>query len=93
MKKQPKRPKLVHRETREILSANVVRLLEKRFPDAPDRVEALHKRSTLSRSTIQRARDASHGISVDSLGHMAMALGCEPHELLRRPNKAEGQAT
>lgn len=92
MKKQSRRPKLVHRETREILSANVIRLLEKRFPDAPDKVEALHKRSTLSRSTIQRARDATHGISVDSLGHMAMALGCEPYELLTPPDKAKDPA-
>lgn len=88
MKKTGKRSTPPHMESREILAANLRARMDERFANAADRVEALHKRSGVARSTIQRILKSEVGATLDTIAHAAMALGCEPYELLLPPQRA-----
>ena len=87
MKTQPKRPKFVAQETREIIAENLAAKLVRAFPALPyktDQYEALSKRTGVSSSTVQRAAKAEVGITVDVLAQMASGLKCDPADLLIR---------
>lgn len=91
MKGQPKRPKFVALRTRKILAANVIARMEARYKDNGDKFKALAEDAGTSLSTIQRVTQPdrySVGVTVDVLTQVAMALRCEPAELLQDPQAA-----
>lgn len=81
-----KRPKFIARETREIIAANVKRLMEQQFAHSTNKPAALAKRIGTSESTVQRVLSGDVGITVDVLAQVANGLRCEPADLLRSPN-------
>lgn len=85
MKGQTKRPKYAAIRTRRIIAANVVSRMEHRYRGVGDKYKALAEDAGTSLSTVQRATRPDHystGITVDVLTQIAMALRCEPYELL-----------
>jgi hypothetical protein len=92
---QMKRPKYTAVRTRRIIAANVLVKMELRYRGVGDKFKALAEDAGTSLSTIQRATQPdsySTGISVDVLTQIAMALRCEPYELLTPPEVADIQA-
>ena len=67
-----------HMATRQRLAVNIERLREKRNWSLPDLAEA----ACVSRSLVYEARDRVRGISIDTLGFLAEALGCDVLDLL-----------
>jgi hypothetical protein len=85
MKGQTKRPKYAAVRTRRIIAENVIARMETRYHGIGDKFKALAEDAGTSLSTVQRATDPDHyatGITVDVLTQIAMALRCEPYELL-----------
>jgi hypothetical protein len=83
-----KRPKYTATRTRRVIAANVLVKMELRYRGVGDKFKALAEDAGTSLSTIQRATQPdsySTGISVDVLTQIAMALRCEPYELLMPP--------
>jgi hypothetical protein len=62
--------------------------MELRYRGIGDKFKALAEDAGTSLSTVQRATKPDHystGITVDVLTQLAMALRCEPYELLTPP--------
>jgi DNA-binding Xre family transcriptional regulator len=86
VKGSTKRPKYAATRTRRVIAANILVRMEARYKGVGDMYKALAEDAGTSLSTIQRATNPDHhntGITVDVLTQIAMALRCEPHELLR----------
>jgi DNA-binding Xre family transcriptional regulator len=91
VKGQTKRPKYVAVRTRRTIAENIVARMKVRYAEAGDRTKALAEDAGTSLSTIQRATNPDRyatGITVDVLTQIAMALRCEPEDLLRRDRAA-----
>jgi DNA-binding Xre family transcriptional regulator len=90
-----KRPKFTATRTRRVIAANVLVRMEIRYRGIGDKFKALAEDAGTSLSTIQRATQPDRhntGITVDVLTQIAMALRCEPYELLLPPHPEELQA-
>ncbi len=85
MKGQTKRPKYIAARTRRVIATNILRRMESRYKGMGDKYKALAEDAGTSLSTIQRATNPDRytvGITVDVLTQIAMALRCEPFELV-----------
>lgn len=86
-----KRPKYTALRTRRTIAANILKRMEARYPSVGDKYKALAEDAGTSLSTIQRATAPdrySTGITVDVLTQIAMALRCEPSDLLSEDREA-----
>lgn len=87
MKGVTRRPRLVSMAVRKIVAANLLARMAERFPHAGDKVRALADASGMARASIQRILQVDvAGATIDTIGHLANALHCEPYELLM-PNR------
>jgi DNA-binding Xre family transcriptional regulator len=89
---QTKRPKYTAVSTRRIIATNILARMESRYRGVGDKYKALAEDAGTSLSTIQRATKPDRhgtGITVDVLTQIAMALRCEPYELLTPPSLLE----
>jgi DNA-binding phage protein len=81
-----KKLKGVDMRVRDALTKNVNRLVNVRYRNSSNRVNALAKDSGVGRSTVQRILDPetydSVGPSIDTVAQIAQALNCRPYELL-----------
>lgn len=85
VKGQTKRPKYAALRTRRVIAENVRARMEVRYKGLGDKFKALAEDAGTSLSTVQRATSPdrySTGITIDVLTQIAMALRCEPHELM-----------
>ena len=67
---------------RDVLAANVRALMDREFKDSDNRPMALHLKSGVSLSTVQRTLDASTGASIDTIESLSLALGVSPYQLI-----------
>lgn len=87
-----KRPKYAAVRTRRVVAENVLLRMNQRYTSNTDKYKALAEDAGTSLSTIQRVTQPDVygvGITVDVLTQVAMALRCEPHELLIPPEQAD----
>jgi hypothetical protein len=85
VKGQTKRPKFPAVRTRRVIAENILWRMEARYDGISDKFKALAEDAGTSLSTIQRATNPDRlntGITVDVLTQIAMALRCEPADLL-----------
>lgn len=68
--------------TRQIVSDNVERLMQKKFSESPNKPKALAAAADTAFSSVQRALSGVSGISVDLLEQLASALDVLPYQLL-----------
>jgi transcriptional regulator with XRE-family HTH domain len=76
--KTPKTPGLM----RAVVADNVRELMELRLARHGDKVKVLAAKSGVSRSSVQRVLNAEYGASIDTLEHLARALGVPLFQLL-----------
>ena len=67
---------------RKTLASNVVRLMEQRYRDRPNKPMELAKAAGVTLSTVQRTIGAKTGASVDTVEMFAKVFGVQPFELL-----------